>query len=189
MIFHFGTGGDTNAAKKELYEAMQYSGLVTEDMTFEEMCEVLAEVYPEIYKLYMSSANEGDFALIDTGYSPTFTKGSELYISDKRSNDGGFHTVRAKSKTFTITGYEKMYFTHVSTITYNDSVTNVYVEIYSAKTNEIMTSKTLIESGTSANGTVIIDTSELSGDCYVIIKLGVNSSKTVTTKISNMYLE
>lgn len=64
MIFTFG-GEDTNKAKKELYEALQYSDLVTEDMTFEEMCEVLATEYPEIhitwYKAYFYTNSSGTF--------------------------------------------------------------------------------------------------------------------------------
>lgn len=36
---------------KKLYEALQYSGLVTEDMSFDEMCAVLAEMYPETFNL------------------------------------------------------------------------------------------------------------------------------------------
>lgn len=39
-------------SKKKLYEALQYSGLVTEDMTYNEMLEVLSNTYPE--KLYQS---------------------------------------------------------------------------------------------------------------------------------------
>jgi len=37
---------------KKLYEALQYSGLVTEDMTFDEMCAVLLATYPQ--KIYYS---------------------------------------------------------------------------------------------------------------------------------------
>lgn len=36
---------------KKLYEALQYSGLVTEDMTFDEMCEVLANHFPPKFNL------------------------------------------------------------------------------------------------------------------------------------------
>lgn len=39
----------SGGSSKKLYEALQYSGLVTEDMTFDEMCEVLAAEYPERY--------------------------------------------------------------------------------------------------------------------------------------------
>jgi len=38
-------------SKKKLFEALQYSGLVTEDMTFDEMCEVLAGIYLETIDL------------------------------------------------------------------------------------------------------------------------------------------
>lgn len=39
---------------KKLYQALQYSGLVTEDMTFAEMCDALAAAYPATYSLLMS---------------------------------------------------------------------------------------------------------------------------------------
>lgn len=45
-----------------LYEALQYSGLVTPDMTFEEMCEVLAEYFPEAPTLEYIEGHASDFS-------------------------------------------------------------------------------------------------------------------------------
>ena len=42
----------TKGNAKELYEALQYSGLVTEDMTYDEMCEALTKAYPPLKVLY-----------------------------------------------------------------------------------------------------------------------------------------
>lgn len=68
MIFHF---GDCQC-KKELYEALQYSGLVTEDMTHKEMCEVLAAKYSESLNLY----NYGDECTDITGGYQLFQNGT-----------------------------------------------------------------------------------------------------------------
>lgn len=47
-------GADTvfpfNGGKDKLYEALQYSGFVNSDMTFEQMCDVLAQKYPLVYR-------------------------------------------------------------------------------------------------------------------------------------------
>ena len=59
MIFTFGTG---EGSKQELYEALQYSGLVTKDMTFKEMCQVLAAEYPEIKDIIKNGVLNTDLA-------------------------------------------------------------------------------------------------------------------------------
>lgn len=47
---------------KKLYEALQYSGLVTEDMTYDQICEVLCDRFPEVipWVAYNGETNLGD---------------------------------------------------------------------------------------------------------------------------------
>ena len=60
MIFTFGTGDGANT--KQLYEALQYSGLVTEGMTFTEMCEVLIETYPALRYIFNAGLVDSSFS-------------------------------------------------------------------------------------------------------------------------------
>ena len=57
---------------KALYEALKYSGLVTEDMTYNEMLEALSEYFPESLNLNLLSVD--DWELVPgTGAIGTFT--------------------------------------------------------------------------------------------------------------------
>ena len=52
MIFTFGMGGAGDITEEELYEALKYSGLVTPDMTKEQMLEALGDYFPQYVFLF-----------------------------------------------------------------------------------------------------------------------------------------
>ncbi len=75
---------------KKLYEALQYSGLVTEDMTFDEMCAVLAEVYPA-----WASMLNSQWVVFQTGdasatYTATSNEEKAYFKINSSQNSGGF---------------------------------------------------------------------------------------------------
>ena len=69
----------------ELYEALQYSGLVTEDMTVEEMLEVLNEYFVGSFQLI----SNGTFA---DGYTSTFEKTSNSW-----NTNNNYYTIIAQN--------------------------------------------------------------------------------------------
>lgn len=77
-----------------LYEALQYSGLVTEDMTYEEMLEALSTFFPEIFSLLNDEVS--DYTVSRTGnyVTSTFSKTTDGYfqISVKGPDwNGNYH--------------------------------------------------------------------------------------------------
>ena len=197
-VVPFSTGGDASA----LYEALQYSGLVTEDMTFEEMCEVLANEYPAIYKLYMSTANEGNFeayngsdasASYGTGL-PSVTFATAIKFS--ASKDNGTLGSSVISELIDLTRFKKIKLRHSSTITATygaDTFCYVSLFITSSKAqymgSNIVASKKLVvgEAGTFENDAEL-DISAVEGEYYIGICCHTNHG-TTTTEISNMYME
>ena len=63
-------GGDATT----LYQALQYSGLVTSDMTFDEMCAVLSENFPQYIYFVQSGVR-------NTNMLNAFSNGSVTYLS------------------------------------------------------------------------------------------------------------
>ena len=60
MPVHSNLGGGISKAKAtaELSAALLYSGLITPDMTFEEMCDVLAAEYPEFDGIFYDAGDQ-----------------------------------------------------------------------------------------------------------------------------------
>lgn len=201
MIFTFGTGGDTNAAKKELYEALQYSGLVTEDMTFDEMCEVLAAEYPDIYKLYMTSANEGGFeayagscyAYYDyVCFKPSITFGGSMVVTATQIYSGAnYGEGVAISKLIDLSNYNKIIFDYECTSSSAHNENPIIFFITPTKQplmkDIAIVKETLLNNNTSTRGKAEIDISSVKGEFYVGFSL--RSMGNATIKISNMYME
>ena len=69
------------SAEKDLYNAIQYSGLVTEGMKFKEMCEVLSAEYPATRVVYRNGSYGSDvqaFAL--SGGSGTVEMNTDIFV-------------------------------------------------------------------------------------------------------------
>ena len=65
---------------KKLYEALQYSGLVTEDMTYDEICAVLAEEFPELRKVIVDGVLQGNVEQSPVSKTGAFS--NESTVSD-----------------------------------------------------------------------------------------------------------
>ena len=102
--FKSGTGEGTDL--DQLYEAMQYSGLVTEGMTFDEICDILAAEYPA--RIYLIKDGILNTDLLGSGTVTKTKNGATGYanqsikqvngicqfyaISTSNSGNGGYHT-------------------------------------------------------------------------------------------------
>lgn len=65
-VIPFNSGG---GSAESLYEALQYSGLVTEDMTYDEMLEALANYFPEILELDLLQTTTDDWLFTWSAYN------------------------------------------------------------------------------------------------------------------------
>ena len=205
MIFTFGSGGDTNAAKKELYEALQYSNLVAEDMSFNEMCEALAEKYPVIPNgaLYYNGINKGEFEYYAGGLGVQAVQHNEEVVASFGDSltiiNGGTASIPINigsfiSKKIDVSNYSKLRFNHNSLIGASDDYT--FIDVFLTKVKqETMTAdasvRILPTKTTKASGNVELNISGLSGEYYVGIYLQSNRSgqNSQITFISDMYLE
>ena len=80
IVYYAYNGKTGDISTEDLYNALQYSGLVTEEMTAEEMLEVLAEYFPEIpYIIEDGIIKKGDFVEC---YSNNGYKGGDIVISN-----------------------------------------------------------------------------------------------------------
>ena len=86
-------------SSRKLYDALQFSGLVTEDMTYNEMCEILKANFPEAQPYHVvftdypiTKTGSGS----DNGTGTTSTNSSGYTMSVKKDpNAGGYGYVRA----------------------------------------------------------------------------------------------
>lgn len=121
MIFNFRKGGNST---KELYEALQYSGLVTEDMTYNEMVEVLAEAFGEKFSLiregwtFSTNATEYDCTIIAddeqvsvtvNSFSPVNTN-ITMYLRSPEFYIEHFKYLDLMGSTFRTTGNTQAYY-------------------------------------------------------------------------------
>jgi outer membrane murein-binding lipoprotein Lpp len=99
-------------ADKTLYQALEYSGLVTENMTFEEMCKALKQTYPQYIEHIKTTSTGGSNAAVSytlleknsaiSSQSIAYTSvlGTEIekkyFYFDYSKNVSGSWSVRAK---------------------------------------------------------------------------------------------
>lgn len=91
---------------KKLYEALQYSGLVTEDMTFDEMCEVLAEAYPEVVNLLKLKFTASGGGSVDTNTETSLVlryKGTSEGTTNKFTSENFKVSASAKNLVLNLT--------------------------------------------------------------------------------------
>lgn len=177
-----------------LYEALKFSELVTEGMSFDEMCNVLATHYPETLKLYMSKANEGGF----TAYNVTGFENSKVGFREYLNVEVSAYATRsaacAVSAVIDMTKYNKFNFEYTCSATRGDTNNACKVFFTRAKTSSMTEVKgsTVMTNGISANGKKTIDVSELQGEYYVVVMsqvyATVGETNNVGIKVSNMYL-
>lgn len=155
---------------KKLYEALKYSGLVTEDMSFEEICAMFAEKYPQ-RKYYFSKTQE---------YDVTWdTEPGSFYQRTYVSGTGGNNLVINSTSAIDVTDYSKLILKNV-TVNWNNKYNgNTYVNIRGGTTQgstglfstEIIRATYGSSSATVDN--VEIDVSNISGYLYLSFYLYV----------------
>ena len=186
--------------KDELYEALQYSGLVTEDMTYEEMLEALSAKFPAKLNLYSGTANEANFKGVActtwpwTPQKATVSVGEALSVT-ATSQGGGACAFSAASDIVDFTSWKKLKFTHTSSIPKYDGYNLIKIVIAESLPLINMTavlSHQLVQVDGSNSVTgypVELDVSSLSGEYYIVVEIYTNSAGTFKTAISDMYLE
>ena len=88
---------------KKLYEALQYSGFVTEGMTFEEMCVSLAEYFPEVVNLLKLKFTASGGGSVDTNTETSLIlryKGTGEDITNKFTSE--YFTLPLSAKVLTM---------------------------------------------------------------------------------------
>lgn len=151
-----------------LYEALQYSGLVTEDMTYEEMLETLKNAYPQSKSI---SSYISGYTVIETigwnGYSASASNGTMSIRSPYgMGNANGNHKIRFGAS-IDLTSVKKISFT-VSNFAYNGNAGPVcWIGLGSTTTSNPSKSVSF-----KSNGTYTIDISALSGLCSFIAYAG-----------------
>lgn len=182
---------------RKLYEALEHSGLVTEDMSFDEMCEVLSEYFPEIYKLYMSSANEGGFEAFNEGtfnnsnvtFADTMNIVSTVYASTS--------IACVTSSLIDVTRFNSLNLNFNIFCPNGKSDSANYCKVFLTKEKEQTMDEYectyLATTETNVSGTKSIDISSLEGNFYIVIMLkvgaGSGETRTINAEISNMYME
>lgn len=185
---------------EDLYDALKYSGLVTEDMTYAEMLEALRKEYPEKLILYSGTANEANFKGVACTTWPWTPKaaavsvGSVLTVS--ATPGGSAVAYSAASNLVDFTNWKKLKFTHTSSIPKSTDYDKIKIVITKSLPSVNMTAVlshqlVAVNGSLSVTGqTVEIDVSSLSGEYYIVIELQTNTNTgTFKTAISNMYLE
>lgn len=155
---------------KKLYESLKYSGLVTEDMSFDEICAMFAEKYPQrIY--YYSKTQEYDVTW-DTEPG-SFTQ--RTYVE----GTGGNNLVIKSTSAIDVTDYSKLILKNV-TVNWNNKYNGyTYVNIMGGTTQgstglfstEIIRAPYGTPSATV--DTVEIDVSNIYGELYLSFYLYV----------------
>ena len=200
MAIHSNLKGGSS---KKLYEALQYSGLVTEDMTFAEMCAVLAAEYPEMYALYMSSANEGGFEIFQKSEqsNATLNLGTEMVLSQ---TNAGTSRVKIYSDLLDMSRYKTLRFdltasagsgnpyTWIALFIDKEKVeTNAYEPKDLTSGNSIVTEILLPNNTTNRSCEITIDLSSINGKYYIGVFLSSNNlaGETTQASISNMHMK
>ena len=190
------------ASSKKLYEALQYSGLVTENMTFDEMCAILAQEYPSFFVLYKDGVNAANFANYagnsqGHNYSNTDANYSDLTITLGEninavfSGTNGTRITSIVSDAIDVSAFNKLKFNHTITAKSNSNtirhisvfLTKVLEEKMNAAAEVVLLSTT----GTSASGAKELNISALEGKYYIGINLITQSD--VNISIGDMILE
>ena len=195
----------SGGSSKKLYEALQYSELVTEDMTFAEMCEALANEFPAFPPgaVYYNGMNKGEFSYYAGGLGVHAVQHNEEVAASFGDSltliNGGTASIPVNSgsyisKKYDVSNYNKLRFHHNSIIGASDDYT--YIDVFLTKVKQetmaadasvrILPTKT-----TKASGNIELNVADLSGEYYVGIYLQSNRAgqNSQITFISDMYFE
>lgn len=151
-----------------LYEALQYSGLVTADMSYDQMLQALKNAYPA-YKS-ISSYISGYSVIVVKGWNGQAASASNgtMYIRSPYgiSNANGYIKIRFGSS-IDLTSVKKISFT-VSNFAYNGNAgPNCWIGLGSTSASDPSRSVSF-----TSNGTYTIDVSTLSGMCSFLAYAG-----------------
>ena len=171
MAFYRCGGGISSA---ELYDALQYSGIVNKNMTVEQMLEELEKYFPETYPVLINIAN------VTTEYSTT-RETVTSYSSDK------IDLTRAKTLEFTVDCSFKSggYFYDIATFSAGISSVNSgelekKVEVWEVRNGE-NAEKTYTKSIT-----VTLDVSALEGEYYVGVQVYKGRDDNTSNSVRNV---
>ena len=147
-----------------LYESLQYSGLVTEDMTFEEMCDVLAMVYPEFFDLLYGGKTNYNFSSTGNYVTRSFEVDSNGYfLFNLKAPDWGGNWLNAyitRKDTINLTRYSSLKIEGTKSGSGNIIC---YIEILDSSNQNVLTHEQ-ISSGTFSQE---IDISSINTDCTI----------------------
>ncbi len=200
----------TGGSSKKLYEALQFSGLVTEEMTFAEMCEELAAYFPEILTLYKNGVNGGgfeSFACTTLSHTPqkpsvTFAEGMTIKVSGTAGSSAWVYPCGSIiSKEIDLTSFDTLKFnfsgakSDMTDYSGNTAIASVFITENKTSKISAVASKMFYNraNGNNLDGVVELDIKSLNGKHYIGIELLSNgwSGKTCYTEvtINNMRLE
>lgn len=175
-------GGGITKAK--LWDALQYSGLVTEDMSAEEMLAVLAARYPNELILLDNLTVNSAYTLKNSDKggdtsSNTYTFKSGTGLNLKIGGNNGWH-VYVLEPNFDVDGFSKLTFTVSKHTKYNDSQTSTT----KIGISDVITGgsfKKYYQVPMATTGTYTIDISDVTGKCYFKVYAQVTGwSKEIT---------
>lgn len=165
-IIKDGSGADTVipfSNKDELYEALQYSGLVTEDMTYEEMLDALKVHFPGAFDLMLDEVSDYSQSSTGSNAGKSFTKNDagefEFYLKSPDWSSNWLHWYIDKIETIDLTSYSKLVIEGTKTA----SGAQFYIKILDSSTQtEVATQE--ISSGTFSHE---IDISSININCTI----------------------
>lgn len=120
--FPFSKGGDGEEYKSQIIGALASSGLnLTEDSTWEEICDKLLTRFPASYDILAEFA-QSDWSVANIGHdkgsaSWSYNQGSSISVSGLQGGYQGGYSVT--SKTFDISSFNNLYITYSSTHDYS----------------------------------------------------------------------
>ena len=150
---------------RKLYEALEYSGLVTEDMSFDEMCATLAKAYPE----YISMICGGwEYHAGSGAYASQSIVSDENSVVASMSASESWATVSYKSPTFDITNFDVLEYVGSASINGDEPTYYANLILHNLSDgSDIELFKKHTSGSQSFNETY--DVSELSGNyCFII---------------------
>lgn len=172
-------GGST----KKLYESLQYSGLVTEDMTFNEICAALGDYFVATLDLMELTVDEW-VKTATSGESVTFAMPFSISCGSGKGGNVNVQTEKTydltRFKTLTVSGSIYSITTNVATIQLVNASTGNVDKSWSSPTGHVTT--------TTFTNTVI-DVSALSGKYYIKVIMPLTSGYMHTFKLTKALFE
>lgn len=202
IVFN-GSGVSCEVDTTPLLNALQYSGLsVTKDMSYEEICEVLAEAFPKVVprnfiqaKPTYSIANIDGHATYSELTKVTLSASGVLtaVMSNIGYGSGSVNAMTVKSAKVDLTNYSSLEFSAVmncNSVKFSSSYPKAMIYLCNSAGSIVSTIMDSSNYMYTSQGTysATIDISHLKGEHYLHIYLNENSNTTTVT-INKHYLK